>query len=194
MILTDAQKRQVLLNMVYENDDKFLGLAYKMTRPARPKNDICSVPMGNSFLRNNSNSRAQFAMLNGIGKNWLNFMDDVELLHYIDYLHIEERVVLFFHHKGEVGRDVACAHVGLKCALGSEAAEPPWGDVVDGIGDEEFPGVRIDGNPLRYSYLVVCAVGDEPVGNDAAGSGVDEVIAVGVGIGGIAPLHAIHIE
>lgn len=85
MILTDAQKRQVLLNMVYENDDKFLGLAYKMTRPARPKNDICSVPMGNSFLRNNSNSRAQFAMLNGIGKNWLNFMDDVELLHYIDF-------------------------------------------------------------------------------------------------------------
>lgn len=85
MQLTEAQKRQVLLNMVYENDDKFLGLAYKMTRPARPKNDICSVPMGNSFLRNNSNSRAQFAMLNGIGKNWLNFMDDVELLHYIDF-------------------------------------------------------------------------------------------------------------
>ena len=85
MILTEAQKRQVLLNMVYENDDKFLALAYKMTRPARPKSDICSVPMGNSFLKNNSNSRAQFAYLNGVGKNWLNFMDDVELLHYIDF-------------------------------------------------------------------------------------------------------------
>lgn len=85
MILTDAQKRQVLLNMVYENDDKFLGLTYKMVRPARPKQDICTVPMGYSFLRNNVRSRAQFSTLNGVGKNWLNFMDDVELLHYIDF-------------------------------------------------------------------------------------------------------------
>ena len=85
MTLTNGQKRQVLIKMIYENDNKFLALLTKMLRAYNIKNTTVSVPMGYSFLRNSNASRAQFSILNGTNKNWLNYMTDVELLHYLDF-------------------------------------------------------------------------------------------------------------
>ena len=97
--LTDGQKRKVLISMIYENDNKFLGLLIRFGRKEnlRPTNTASAMPMARSFLRKSKKSRASYDRLVGYDKNWLNYMNDVELLHYLDF---QNRVYAEMREKG----------------------------------------------------------------------------------------------
>ena len=85
MKLTKEQRIYILKQMVFANDNKFYRLVAQIMHHGNIKGEAITTPMAKSFLRKSEPSAARMDVLNLENKNWLSYLDDVELVHYIDF-------------------------------------------------------------------------------------------------------------